>query len=148
MRKLVLAAMIVTTGCSGPVAEAPPAAVAAGGYDLAAQRAKIARIEMKPDVSFLNAEERQVVNLLIQAAELMNPIYLRQRSASNPQTRLALQRIRRADQPLLLDMFDLHFGPWDTLDENHVFYGDKPMPPGAGLYPGQRHPDRGRDRAL
>ena len=34
---------------------------------------------MNPDTSFLSAEERQVVNLLIQAAELMNPIYLRQR---------------------------------------------------------------------
>ncbi len=135
MKSLLLAALMAASACSGPVAEAPPAAAASGGYDLAGQRAKIAKIEMKPDVGFLNAEERQVVNLLIQAAELMNPIYLRQRSASNPQTRLALERIRRADQPLLLDMFDLHFGPWDTLDENHPFWGDKPPPPGAGFYP-------------
>ena len=59
--------------CAQPMAEAPPPAAAADhaeGYDLAASRAKIARIDMHPDTSFLNAEERQVVNLLIEAAEL------------------------------------------------------------------------------
>ena len=34
---------------------------------------KLARVEMNPDTSFLTAEEREVVNLLIQAADLMNP---------------------------------------------------------------------------
>ena len=32
-------------------------------------------------------------------------------------------------------MFDLHFGPWDTLAENHPFYGGETMPAGAGFYP-------------
>ncbi len=36
---------------------------------------KLARIEMAPDTAFLNAEEREVVNLLIQAADLMSEIY-------------------------------------------------------------------------
>src|SRR3546814_5780090 len=74
-----------------------------------------------PDTSFLSAEERQVVNLLIQAADLMNPIYLRQRYVENPQIRTAIERTRRADQALLLDMYDLHFGPGDTIAENHPF---------------------------
>src|SRR5438477_12612226 len=39
---------------------------------------KLARVEMRADTSYLTDEERQVVNLLIQAADLMNPIYLRQ----------------------------------------------------------------------
>lgn len=133
MRRLILAALLATAACNQPAAEAPPAAT--GGteaYDMAASRAKIARIAMNPDVSFLNAEERQVVNLLIQAAELMNPIYLRQRSAENPQMRAAIEA---AGNAALLDMFDLHFGPWDTLAENHAFHGARPMPPGAGFYP-------------
>lgn len=133
MRRLILAALLATAACNQPAAEAPPAAT--GGteaYDMAASRAKIARIAMNPDVSFLNAEERQVVNLLIQAAELMNPIYLRQRSAENPQLRAAIETSGNA---ALLDMFDLHFGPWDTLAENHAFHGARSMPPGAGFYP-------------
>ena len=133
MRRLILAALLATAACNQPAAEAPPAATGgAEAYDMAASRAKIARIAMNPDVSFLNPEERQVVNLLIQAAELMNPIYLRQRSAENPQMRAAIEA---AGNAALLDMFDLHFGPWDTLAENHAFHGAGPMPPGAGFYP-------------
>lgn len=135
MRNLILAALLVTTAaCTTiPMAEAPPASLAAHGvYDLAAQRAKIARVAMNPDVRFLNAEERDVVNLLIEAADLMSPIYLRQRSIDNPRIRA---EIAASGRPALLDMFDLHFGPWDTLAENHPFHGGAPMPAGAGFYP-------------
>lgn len=136
MRKAILAALLVScTACSAPMAETAPPAAEHGDYDLAASRAKIARIAMNPNVAFLNAEERQVVNLLIEAAELMNPIYLRQKSVDNPQTRQAIERARRADQPLLLDMFDLHFGPWDSLAENRPFWGTTLMPTGGGFYP-------------
>ena len=40
--------------------------------------AKLAEVRMNPDTAYLSAEEREVVNLLIQAADLMQPIYLRQ----------------------------------------------------------------------
>jgi hypothetical protein len=137
MRKLILLALLASAACATPRAEPQPAppADAAMAYDLAAQRAKIARIAMTPNTSFLNAEERQVVNLLIQAAELMNPIYLRQRSVENPTIRAEIARSQHPPRALLLDMYDLHFGPWDTLAENHPFYGGEPMPPGAGFYP-------------
>src|SRR5687768_16686270 len=39
---------------------------------------KLAPVQIAPETSYLTAEERQVVNLLMQAAELMNPIYLEQ----------------------------------------------------------------------
>jgi hypothetical protein len=140
MRKVSIAALLLATAaCAGTTAQpqpAPPAAAAdAQAYDLAASRAKIARVAMQPDTSFLNAEEREVVNLLIQAAELMNPIYLRQRSVENPTIRAEIARSRHPQKAQLLDMFDLHFGPWDTLAENHPFYGGEKMPAGAGLYP-------------
>jgi uncharacterized protein (UPF0335 family) len=132
MRGLILAALLATTAaCTGEKAGEPPGA-AGESYDMAASRAKIARIAMQPDTSFLNAEERQVVNLLIQAAELMNPIYQRQRFARNPEIRAEIER--SGNKPLL-DMYDLHFGPWDTLAENHAFHGTAAMPPGAGFYP-------------
>jgi hypothetical protein len=128
MRKFLLAALAAAS-IYQPVSAAEP------GYDLATQRAKIARVEMKPDTAFLSAEERDVVNLLIQAAELLNPLYLRQVSAENPATRQAIARSRRADRDRLLDMFDLHYGPWDSLADNRPFWGSKPLPAGGGLYP-------------
>jgi hypothetical protein len=137
MRHAILALMLGAAACAAPTPAPHPAPPAPGhaGYDLAAQRAKIARISMNPDTSFLNAEEREVVNLLIQAADLMNPIYLRQRSVDNSTIRAEIARSAHPHKAQLLDMFDLHFGPWDTLAENHPFYGGEPMPAGAGFYP-------------
>jgi hypothetical protein len=137
MRKALLAVLILSTAaCAGTNAgpqPAPPAAESA--YNLAAQRAKIARIPMAPNTAFLNAEEKEVVNLLIRAADLMSEIYLRQRFADNPRIRAEIARSQHPQKAALLDMFDLHFGPWDTLAENHPFYGGEKMPAGAGFYP-------------
>ncbi|HEX8623875.1 MAG TPA: hypothetical protein VF782_02225 [Allosphingosinicella sp.] len=138
MRHFALAALLLATAACATNSAEPPATAAAPApeaYDLAAQRAKIARIQMAPNTAFLNAEERDVVNLLIRAAELMNPIYLRQRSIENPTIRAEIARSRHLQKAALLDMFDLHFGPWDTLAENHPFYGGEKMPAGAGFYP-------------
>jgi hypothetical protein len=136
LRHYALAALLLATAaCATRPAEPPAVAASPDGYDLAAQRAKIARIPMAPSTGFLSAEEREVVNLLIQAAELMNPIYLRQRSSENPTIRAEIARSAHPRKAALLDMFDLHFGPWDTLAENHPFYGGEKMPAGAGFYP-------------
>ena len=137
MRNAALAVLLLATAACSTAPNDPPATAAAPAeaYDLAAQRAKIARIPMSPNTAFLNAEEREVVNLLIRAAEQMNPIYLRQRSVGNPTIRAEIARSAHPQKALLLDMFDLHFGPWDTLAENHPFYGGVKMPAGAGFYP-------------
>ena len=57
---------------------------------LAAMRAQFARVDMAPDVAFLSADDRKVVNLLIDAADLMSKIYLLQVSEDNPATRAAI----------------------------------------------------------
>src|SRR3546814_6414219 len=82
---------------------------------------------MAPDTSYLSAEERQVVNLLIEASGYMSEIYKRQRLADYDQARSAVANNRRADRDLLLAMFDRNFGPWDELAELHPFWGSMPM---------------------
>lgn len=108
---------------------------------LAEMRAQFARVEMTPDVAFLSADERKVVNLLIEAADLMSKIYLLQVAEDNPATRAAIAASAAPERDQLLDLFDLHYGPWDTVDEDKPFYGDTPHPPGAGFYP----PDMTKD---
>ncbi|MET0240850.1 MAG: hypothetical protein ABW184_13250 [Sphingobium sp.] len=130
MRTALIASLLLAT-TAAPALSATPEPQ----DDIAATRAKFARIEMKPDTSYLTAEERQVINLLIQAANKMSDIYLRQNYAENPQVRTAISRVRRADQPLLLDMFDLMAGPWDALNEDAPFWGTVPKPLGGGHYP-------------
>ena len=129
--------LLAITACATPVTQPPLASAPAPaeGYDFAAQLGKIAEVRMNPDTSYLTAEERQVVNLLIEASGLMSEIYLRQRGADLPQVREAIARSRGADRDLLLAMFDRNFGPWDEVAELHAFWGDDEMPEGAGFYP-------------
>lgn len=145
MRKiLALSMLMLAAACSGgnepaapsSAASAPTATVRAASRDhLEAMRAQIAVVEMNPDVSFLTDEERRVVNLLNEAGSLMSAIYLRQISENNPEWREEIAARDHPDKELLLDLFDLHFGPWDTLDDNKPFYGDARLPEGAGVYP-------------
>ena len=102
---------------------------------LVAMRKQFARRPMEVDTAYLSEEERAVVNKLIKAADLMSAIYLRQVSEDNPRLRAGIAASDLADRDLLLDLFDLHFGVWDTLDEFRPFYGDTPLPLGAGFYP-------------
>jgi hypothetical protein len=111
-----------------PAAEANPAAREAKP----ATAERLARVEMNADTSFLTAEEREVVNLLNQAADLMSQIYLRQVDADNPRIRA---EIAAKNDPALLDRFDSSFGSWDSVDEDRPFFGSKPRPVGAGFYP-------------
>ncbi len=104
-------------------------------YDMAASRASVAKINMEVDTSFLSEEERQVINRLNKVGDLMSEIYLRQVSENNPAIRAEIAASDTPNKDLLLDMFDLHFGPWDTFKEGHPFYGDQPLPAGAGFYP-------------
>lgn len=119
---------------SAPV-EAPAAREAASRDHLEMMRAQFAVVEMNPDTSFLTVEEARVVNLLNQAAELMSAIYLRQVSEANPAVRAEIAASDHPDKEILLDLFDLHFGPWDGLDHDKPFYGATQKPAGAAFYP-------------
>lgn len=132
MRKTVLAALLLATAACNQAPSAGNDAASADSYDLAAQKAKLAVIEMKPDTSFLNAEERQVVNLLIQASDVMSTIYRAQRDSSWRATRAGIEKQGDA---LKLEMYDRNFGPWDEVADLHPFGGGATMPEGAGFYP-------------
>lgn len=133
MRRSALAVLLLATAaCNQAPSAGNDTTATADSYDLAAQKAKLAVIDMKPDTSFLNAEERQVVNLLILASEQMSLIYRAQRDANWKGTRAAIEK---DSDKLKLEMFDRYYGPWDDLADNRPFFGDAKMPEGAGFYP-------------
>jgi Peptidase family M49 len=149
MKKLLIASIaVLTVACGGETTSTTPppspapsstdevAAPHAESHDvLTAMRAQFAIVEMDVDTSFLTEEERAVVNKLNEVGNLMSEIYLRQRSELNPGWRAEIVESELDGKDLLADLFDLHFGPWDTLDENKPFFGDVEMPPGAAFYP-------------
>src|SRR3546814_16680005 len=105
MRRALFLALLATAACSGPTSTdhdaAATEAVASQAY-LTAQRAKVARIEMAPRTAFLTDEERQVVNLLIEAADLMKPLYMRQVGVDKPDSRAEIAQAGGGEHDLLL----------------------------------------------
>ncbi|TNE34199.1 MAG: hypothetical protein EP350_02405 [Alphaproteobacteria bacterium] len=138
MHKAILPLLLATAACVPATGETEVSTVPVSptqDYDINAQMNKLAVVEMAPDTSYLTDEERQVVNLLIEASGYMSKIYQHQRIADYDQARWAVANNRRADRDQLLAMFDRNFGPWDELAELSPFWGSDPMPEGAGFYP-------------
>lgn len=109
--------------------------VASEVYNLEAQYKKFARVKMNVDTSFLSESERAVVNKLMEINRPINSIYMQQLNRRNFEIRKAIQETEGEDKKYQLKMFNLHFGPCDTLAEGHVFFGDTPCSEGAGFYP-------------
>ena len=127
-----------SNGASLSDGEASPKAtssIVANLETLEAMRAQFAPVPMKTDLSFLSDEERAVINKLNEVGRLMSQIYLVQRSEDNPLLRAEIVAGDFENKAELLDLFDLHFGVWDTLDNNKPFFGDVAMPSGAAFYP-------------
>ena len=112
--------------------EAGGNASAQGEASEASGLSKLARIKMTTDTGYLGAEEREVVNLLIQASGLMSEIYKRQATPDYDKLRA---EVAARNDPALLERFDAFFGPWDPINDGEAFFGGKPKPPGAGFYP-------------
>ena len=93
---------------------------------------KLGAIRMDVDTSYLSAEEREVVGLLIQAANLMSEIYKRQNTPDYDKLRAD---VAAKNDPKLLERFDAFFGPWDPIEEGKPFFGGQAKPAGAGFYP-------------
>ena len=131
MRTMILTSLLLASALPSLAKAAPPETI----QTVRATRSHMARITIQPDTSYLTAEERKVVNLLIQASNKMSDIYLVQNAANNPATRKQIAASKGPDRAVLLDMFDLMAGPWDRLNDNATFWGTQPYPPGGGLYP-------------
>ncbi len=133
MRKILLTTMAATAflwGCQTMDKTMPT-----DGYDITAQYNKFKEVKMDVDTSFLSPSERAVVNKLIEANKPLNEIYMLQLNADNPAIRESIVNSSVPHKKMVLKMFDLHYGPCDALDGNHVFFGDTPCPDGGGFYP-------------
>jgi hypothetical protein len=110
-------------------APAPPPAGSPDAAALARREARYAPVALVADLSTLPESERQVLARLVQAARLMDGIFLRQVWAGNQALLLELLAdatpLGKARAAYLLR----NKGPWDRLD------GDAPFLPGVGEKP-------------
>ncbi|MEX0915826.1 MAG: hypothetical protein WDZ60_08030, partial [Wenzhouxiangellaceae bacterium] len=87
-------------------------------------------VELKPDLSGLSDDQREMLRLMIDAAEIMDDLFWRQ-AYGDPAPLLA-----SLDDPEVKAFVELNYGPWDRLDGNRPFlagYVEKPA--GAQFYP-------------
>src|ERR1043166_102371 len=125
------------------------AAVAAAGTLLYAQErsvpdlatlqrmtARFAPTEIGADLSKLSAADRRVIAKLIDAAKIVDALFLRQVWSGND---AMLQDLARDDSPdgrARLHYFLINKGPWSRLDHNQSFIPGAPAKPaGANYYP-------------
>lgn len=104
---------------------------------LSAQIRRFSPTVITADIARLSSADRQALHKIIEAAQLLDPLYLRQVWAGNP----ALLKKLEADQSPLgrerLHYFLINDGPWSQLDENKPFIDGVPpeKPPQASYYP-------------
>lgn len=88
-------------------------------------------VDLKADLSHLSDRQRHVVELLIEASEIMDNLFWHQAYGASKDSLLS-----RINDEQVRRFADINYGPWDRLDNNKPFltgFGDKPA--GANFYP-------------
>lgn len=90
---------------------------------------------IKYDENLLDDRQKVVVEKLFQAAVIMDDIFLDQVYSKNVEIKKELSESDDAYEKLVLEYFNINFGPFDRLDHDKPFYENKAKPSGANFYP-------------
>ncbi|MBC7924056.1 MAG: hypothetical protein H7039_00200, partial [Bryobacteraceae bacterium] len=99
--------------------------------------ARFAKVNLAPDVTRLSDGDKQALIKLVQAARLIDDLFLQQYWSKNRETLASLRQDKSALGKSRLEYFLLNKGPWSALDEHAAFLPDVPPKklPGANFYP-------------
>jgi len=115
------------------------AALLATAMDIASLQkmaARFAPVEVTADLSGLAPQERAALAKIVEAARLMDTLYLRQVWAGNHPLLLDLSQDATPLGRARLHLFLLYKGPWSSLDDDAPFIpGVPPRPDPANFYP-------------
>ncbi len=92
--------------------------------------AKYTSVRLAADLSGFSDDQREMIRLLIEAADLMDEAFWRQAYGDKQQL------LSSIDDPDARRFAEINYGPWDRLDDNNPFLegvGTKPL--GATFYP-------------
>jgi len=102
---------------------------------------RLAPVEITYDATILSPPEREALVKLVEAARMMDEIFLRQVWEGNVPMRDQLTTAAETEGPSkllaqdLLRFFTLNAGPWLRLEHDQPFIGNMHKPIGAGYYP-------------
>ncbi len=142
------AAGIIAAAGDVPVSNpVQPAEAIPSARQIAAMAARFAPADIRADVSTLPDSERRALAKLVEAARLMDSLFLRQVWAGNDamlqelaHEAISTSRATPASQSdpthARLHYFLINKGPWSRLDHNRVFIAGAPSKPeGGNFYP-------------
>ncbi|MCS6903922.1 MAG: Zn-dependent hydrolase [Bacteroidia bacterium] len=91
---------------------------------------KYATFTLHADLSPLSENEKKILGLLIDAADIMNEIFWKQSYGNRDEL------LGHVKDPVARKLIEINYGPWDRLDNNQPFIeGVGPKPLGANFYP-------------
>src|SRR6185312_9090083 len=127
-RFLPFVTVLMTTSMLAAVATLP---------ELQQMTARFAPAPLRVDTSKLSPGDRKALGRLIDAARVINRIFLQQIWSGNP---ALMAKLRQDTSPLgkaRFEYFWLNKGPWSDLDDHKAFLPDVPArkPQGANFYP-------------
>ena len=129
---------------AGAAAAAEPTALP-GATELQRQTARYAPVDLKVDVSKLPDTEKRALAKMVQAARLMDTLFMRQSWAGNETLLLQLLADTSPLGRERLHAFLLNKGPWSRLDEGRAFL---PGVPAAPLAPANFYPPGATKEAI
>ena len=125
--------LLALGGCASIATAASPTPDAA---QLAAMSARFAPVDIRVDLSALPDNERAALGHMVEAAQIVDALFLRQRSPAAPAQLLALVDDDSALGRARLAYFALNKGPWSELDHDAPFIpGATKKPDGGNFYP-------------
>src|SRR5205823_6432081 len=132
MRRILLSVLITFTICT-----AQETASAPGADELHKMAARFAPTQLQVNTSTLSASDKKALVKLIQAARIVNHLFMQQFWSSNVALYQKLQQDKSALGQASLHYFRINKGPWSEIDEHKAFLPDVPKTklPGAKFYP-------------
>ncbi|RPI06984.1 MAG: hypothetical protein EHM64_00885 [Ignavibacteriae bacterium] len=99
--------------------------------------ARFAPTEISADVAGLSPGDTKALHKIIEAAQLLDPMFLRQVWSGNVERLKKLETDSTTEGKELLHYFRINMGPWSLLDNNASFINGAPKekPAGANYYP-------------
>jgi hypothetical protein len=129
---LVVTIMSVLSLAQIPVSKSSPAAA-----ELNKMAARFAPTRLQVDTSGLSSRDRQALKKLIQAAEMVNTIFMKQFWSGDLELYHKLQQDKTPLGKARLHYFWINKGPWSEIDQHKAFIPGVPehKPAGANFYP-------------
>ena len=134
---LAMALAVAIAGCSPPTQETKMSERKTADSPLGAKTSRFAPTDITADVSHLSENDRKTLDKIIEAAKLLDPLYLRQVWSGNEALLKKLEADTTPEGKERLHYFMINKGPWSRLDKNEPFIEGVPheKPPQAGFYP-------------